>query len=532
VATRFPYQPTALAFDPIQRLIAIGTKGGSMRILGRTGVDINVQHVPSCTVIQILFVVNEGLLITVCADGSVHLWNLKQKQPTVLQTLRLQRENVTHCHLPFQSKWLYIGSDRGNVYIANVETFVLSSYVINWNKIIELSRKTHPGCIVHLSECPIDTNKLLIGYDSGIVVMWDLRSKSADTRIAYNEALKSISWHHEGRQFLCSHADGSITTWNIKTTRPASVVYPHARNVMEDLTLEPCRPVSKVEWRTVRNGDSFIIFSGGMPVGDSNSNPGTPSSSATSESKSNEAHTQGTQSLTIIHGKTTTVLEMEHNIIDFVTLCESPWESDFNDPYAVLVLLDNDLVDVDLTTPGFPCTQNPFTVDLHESPITYCAYFSDTCASDLTPSNDSADAKGTTKRSVSEKESPINPEAMGNLYISKEVPGAPRPSFLKGLFSGGPSLLDREELFGETAGKLRPQAKIIPGSPGALESAKSQSQSACGELARVRQGFTERGENLEKLEDKTARMMTESEGFKTTAHQLYIKYRDKKWYQF
>ncbi len=34
-----------------------------------------------------------------------------------------------------------------------------------------------------------------------------------------------------------------------------------------------------------------------------------------------------TPSLTVIHGKTTTVLEMEHNVLDFVVLSESQWES-------------------------------------------------------------------------------------------------------------------------------------------------------------------------------------------------------------
>ena len=34
-----------------------------------------------------------------------------------------------------------------------------------------------------------------------------------------------------------------------------------------------------------------------------------------------------TPSITVIHGKTTTVLEMEHNVIDFITLCENPWTS-------------------------------------------------------------------------------------------------------------------------------------------------------------------------------------------------------------
>lgn len=45
---------------------------------------------------------------------------------------------ITFCHLPFQSKWLYIGTERGNVHIVHIESFNLSGYVINWNKAIEL----------------------------------------------------------------------------------------------------------------------------------------------------------------------------------------------------------------------------------------------------------------------------------------------------------------------------------------------------------------------------------------------------------
>lgn len=45
---------------------------------------------------------------------------------------------ITFCHLPFQSKWLYVGTERGNIHIVNVESFTLSGYVIMWNKAIEL----------------------------------------------------------------------------------------------------------------------------------------------------------------------------------------------------------------------------------------------------------------------------------------------------------------------------------------------------------------------------------------------------------
>jgi len=45
---------------------------------------------------------------------------------------------ITFCHLPFQAKWMYIGTDHGNVHVMNIESFLLSGYAIMWNKAIEL----------------------------------------------------------------------------------------------------------------------------------------------------------------------------------------------------------------------------------------------------------------------------------------------------------------------------------------------------------------------------------------------------------
>jgi len=45
---------------------------------------------------------------------------------------------ITFCHLPFQTKWVYVGTDQGNVHVVNIETNTLSGYAIMWNKAIEL----------------------------------------------------------------------------------------------------------------------------------------------------------------------------------------------------------------------------------------------------------------------------------------------------------------------------------------------------------------------------------------------------------
>ncbi|CAL1261845.1 unnamed protein product [Larinioides sclopetarius] len=391
----FPFQPTAIAFDPVQRILALATKNGSLRLFGRPGVDAFVQHDIDSPVFQILFLVNEGALVTVCADDTMHLWNIRQKMPEIVHTLKFQKERITYACLPFQSKWLYVGTERGNVHIVNVESFTLSGYVINWNKAVEISRKSHPGYVVHLSDNPVDPNKLLIGYESGTAVLWDLKNKAADCRFQCSELLRSASWHHEGRQFMCSYNDGSLRTWNIRyPSKPESVLYPHAKTT-KDKNPEVCHPINKVEWRTARGSDSFIAFAGGMSVEKKKQNP----------------------CVTVIHGKTTTVLEMEHSIIDFITLCETPWPGDYQDPYAIIVLLYNDLVVIDLTSSGYPCYQNPYPMDLHESPVTSCSYFAD-CPNDLIPALYSTGTKGKKNQCFSEKEWPVDGGGWGISTLS------------------------------------------------------------------------------------------------------------------
>jgi syntaxin-binding protein 5 len=93
------------------------------------------------------------------------------------------KKRVTAMHLQFQSNWLYIGTEKGNTYLLNVyNNFSQSGYDVKWNNVIELSQKTKPGKVVHLSEQPLDSTKILIGFDSGLIVLWNLKLKRSEFR--------------------------------------------------------------------------------------------------------------------------------------------------------------------------------------------------------------------------------------------------------------------------------------------------------------------------------------------------------------
>ncbi|KAK7152601.1 hypothetical protein R3I93_010734 [Phoxinus phoxinus] len=381
----FPYQPSSMAFDPVQKILAVGTQSGALRLFGRAGVECYCQHESGSAVIQLEFLVNEGALVSALADDSIHLWNLRQKLPAILHSLKFNRERITFCHLPFQSKWLYVGTERGNIHIVNVESFTLSGYVIMWNKAIELSSKSHPGPVVHISDNPMDEGKLLIGFECGIVVLWDLKSKKADYRYNYDEAIHSVAWHHEGKQFVCSHSDGTLTTWNVRIpAKPAQIITPHGKQPKDGKKPEPCKPILKVEYKTTRAGEPFMILCGGLSY-----------------------DTVGRRAcLTVMHGKSTAVLEMDYSIVDFLTLCETPYPNDFQEPYAVVVLLEKDLVVIDLAQIGYPIFENPYPLSIHESPVTCCEYYAD-CPAEIIPALYSAGSKQK-RQGFSKKEWPVS----------------------------------------------------------------------------------------------------------------------------
>ncbi|XP_045918397.1 syntaxin-binding protein 5 isoform X3 [Micropterus dolomieu] len=381
----FPHHPSSMAFDPVQKILAVGTQTGALRLFGRAGVECYCQHESGAAVIQLQFLINEGALVSALADDSIHLWNLRQKIPAILHSLKFSRERITYCHLPFQSKWLYVGTERGNIHIVNVESFTLSGYVIMWNKAIELSTKTHPGPVVHISDNPMDEGKLLIGFECGVVVLWDLKCKKADYRYSYDEAIHSVAWHHEGKQFVCSHSDGTLTTWNVRVPAKATqIITPHGKQPKDGKKPEPCKPILKVEYKTTRAGDPFMVLSGGLSY-----------------------DTVGRRAcLTVMHGKSTAVLEMDYPIVDFLTLCETPYPNDFQEPYAVVVLLEKDLVVIDLGQIGYPIFENPYPLTIHESPVTCCEYFAD-CPDEIIPALYSVGSRQK-RQGYSKKEWPIS----------------------------------------------------------------------------------------------------------------------------
>lgn len=103
----FPHKPTCLAYDQVQHLLAIGTKYGFVKLYGGDSIEYTIYHSQSNNsssqnqlqhstlsnaVLSMVFVTNEGALITYTEDSTLSLWNLRQKQPGVTFSKKLINE--------------------------------------------------------------------------------------------------------------------------------------------------------------------------------------------------------------------------------------------------------------------------------------------------------------------------------------------------------------------------------------------------------------------------------------------------------
>lgn len=121
-------------------------------------------------------------------------------------------------------------------------------------------------------------------------------------------------------------------------------------------------------------------------------------------------------------------------------------------------------------------------------------------------------------------------ENQGSLFRAMETPEPPSKGFFSSLFSTAASPLDREQLFGTESGNASRSLTDRFNGPG-MERLQETSSGLAGVVARNKQALLERGEKLSELEVKTEQMNVRAKAFADAAHQLSLKYKDKKWYQ-
>uniref|UniRef100_A0A8C5KG69 LLGL scribble cell polarity complex component 2 n=1 Tax=Jaculus jaculus TaxID=51337 RepID=A0A8C5KG69_JACJA len=358
----FPHQPSALGYSPSLRILAIGTRSGAVKLFGAPGVEFMGLHRENNAVIQIHFLPGQCQLVTLLDDNSLHLWSLKVKggvselqeeESFVLRGPPGAAPSATQITvvLPHSSQeLLYLGTESGNVFVVQLPGFRLlddrtisSEVVLQW--LPEEARHRRVFEMVEaLQEHPRDPNQIIIGYSRGLIVIWDLQGSRVLYHILSNQQLENVSWQRDGRLIVTCHSDGSYCQWPVLS----DTQHPEPLRSSIPYGPFPCKAITKIFWLTTKQGLPFTIFQGGMP----------------------RASYGDRHCISVVHNGQQTAFDFTSRVIDFTVLTEADPAAAFDDPYALVVLAEEELVVIDLQTVGWPPVQPPYLASLHCSAIT------------------------------------------------------------------------------------------------------------------------------------------------------------------
>ncbi|XP_035223356.1 lethal(2) giant larvae protein homolog 1-like, partial [Stegodyphus dumicola] len=155
--------------------------------------------------------------------------------------------------------------------------------------------------------------------------------------------------------------------------------------MINDTTKGPfaCKAIHKVLWNTVKGGDGYVIFSGGMP-----------------RSSYGEKFT-----VTIMCGDRHQVLDLSSKVINFFTISDALDESEFDNPHSLVILVEEELIAIDLESEFWSPYKYPYLEIPHSSSITcyqFCPNVHDDLWKQLAASSQSMPAQN-----ISENDWPI-----------------------------------------------------------------------------------------------------------------------------
>ncbi|XP_057570279.1 lethal(2) giant larvae protein homolog 1 isoform X2 [Hippopotamus amphibius kiboko] len=397
----FPNQPSALAFDPELRVMAIGTRSGAVKIYGAPGVEFTGLHRDAATVTQMHFLpgqvslspppapvnpvppappqagsvlvglVRQGRLLTLLDDSSLHLWEVVHHggRARLEEALSFQPpgrpgfdgasgppslSRITVVLLVAAGDVAALGTEAGSVFFLDVPTLtLLEQQTLGPDEVL---RSVPEDCrcgkalgpVESLQGHPRDPSKILIGYSRGLLVIWNQAAWCAD-RVFLGSQLESVCWERSGHRLVSSHSDGSYAVWAVDagdspTAQPAVAATPYGPF--------PCKAISKILWRSCASGAPFVIFSGGLP----------------------RASCGDRHCVSVLQAETLVALDFTSRVVDFFTVHSARPEDEFDEPQALAVLLEEELVVLDLQAPGWPAVPAPYLAPLHSSAITCSAH--------------------------------------------------------------------------------------------------------------------------------------------------------------
>lgn len=217
-----PKNISAVAYDPVQGIVALGTNDGTIHFMGKIGVEVVLYLKENIKIKDLHFVINREYLCGLCetivsGNSQIYLciWSLKNLRLKL--QVRSTKDNckITCIYSPLGSKYLFVGTSNGVIIPCNLKDKWISS-----SQITPIEDKEVLCMEIH----PTNSYLLLCGHTDGYCSIYDFKSKSKKIfsipKLFYN--VTSLAWFPDSTKesFACSFEDGKVVIWKMQKSEP------------------------------------------------------------------------------------------------------------------------------------------------------------------------------------------------------------------------------------------------------------------------------------------------------------------------
>ncbi|GAA5823542.1 hypothetical protein JCM5353_006298 [Sporobolomyces roseus] len=248
---------TAMTYDPVQSLLAVGTEHGKLFVFGAPGVQLWWDIGIPTKIKHLAFKAGSGFLAIVDAKETLYIFDLNRldKNRPHRDAMLSLRAKVTCLETSASHSFLFLGLSDGTVDIFDIDRGVLSREVRIpnlWLAQEELLRRSgvpdapsrrHIPICTDLKSHPLDLNLLLIAYEGG-VSLWNLATQVCERNFDFvvppgapgggndvEEALFTerrppvtcLAFRPDGLIFAAGHEDGTISFASTQDETPIAM---------------------------------------------------------------------------------------------------------------------------------------------------------------------------------------------------------------------------------------------------------------------------------------------------------------------
>ncbi|XP_042514167.1 uncharacterized protein LOC122088875 isoform X2 [Macadamia integrifolia] len=295
-----PSTASVLAFDPIQRILAVGTLDGRIKIIGGDNIEGLLMSPKQLSYKHLEFLDNQGFLVGVSNDNDIQVWDLEQR---CIACCFPWGSNITAFSVIYGTQFMYVGDEHGLMsvlkYDAEEGKLLQLPYHIPANSIAEaagISLPNHQSIVGILPQPCTSGNRVLIAYENGLIILWDvsegrvvlvrgykdLQLKESSSGVSNEppddasnneeeeKEISSLCWASSNGSILAvGYVDGDIMLWNTSNTSTKGPQPGASPNNVFKLQLSSAKrriPVIVLHWSANRSqghhGGQLFIYGG------------------------------------------------------------------------------------------------------------------------------------------------------------------------------------------------------------------------------------------------------------------------------